>query len=71
MFKKGDKVICIKKEFSNETVNKIYTVLCTMKTHHSDLDLGIEKDDRGYENYYRSENFKLFTYLEDFDALLK
>jgi hypothetical protein len=59
MFKKGDKVRCIKVEYGNETLGKIYTI-------ERDYILGalyirIEKDDKGNKNSYHPQNFELYT----------
>lgn len=57
MFKVGDKVRCIRKEFDNETVGKIYTVKSIGLCYS--LDFQVEADDNGFVNGYRFKNFKL------------
>lgn len=55
-FRKGDKVKCIKVQFGNETLGKVYEV---RENYDYCNWLKILKDDDGGPNSYRVENFKL------------
>jgi hypothetical protein len=56
MFKAGDKVRCLVREFGNEIVGNIYIVDSMIDDF---LDLRIKADDFGYPNTYQSVCFEL------------
>lgn len=56
MFKVGDRVICVRREYGNETVGKIYVVSKAWED-----DVCIELDDNGNPNYYKVDQFKKVT----------
>ena len=55
-FKKGDRVRCIHREYGNETVGKIYTVV---DWYDDGLTFAVEADDNGYANSYHAKHFEL------------
>jgi hypothetical protein len=59
MFKPGDLVRCIRSEFGNETVGKIYTVKEFFGDDEDKLPIRIECDDDGNTNSYRLDQFEL------------
>jgi len=58
-FKVGDKVRCLKMEYGNETVGKVYTVIQVDPRCPLGLDITVSSDDYGNRSSYRSKNFEV------------
>lgn len=56
-FKHGDKVRCIKRVYTNETVGKVYTFMRYIDKNGDFLE--VEKDDYGSYNRYHTHQFVL------------
>lgn len=65
--KKGTKIVCKKREYGNETVNKVY-ILSQDYPYTSSFNVRIVKDDNNNKNGYHGHQFDEYheSHLPDF-----